>query len=43
MAQLEPLQVGVMFWTGGELGSDTSPDEIAKYVRETVPANRAKA
>jgi sugar phosphate isomerase/epimerase len=33
MAQLEPLQVGVMFWTGGELGSDTSPAEIAKYVK----------
>jgi sugar phosphate isomerase/epimerase len=33
MAQLEPLQVGVMFWTGGELGMTASPDHIAKYVK----------
>ncbi len=32
MAELEPLQVGVMFWTGGELGADASPAEIAKMV-----------
>ncbi len=34
MAQLEPLQVGVMFWTGGELGMTASPDQIAKYVKD---------
>ena len=33
MPQLEPLQVGVMFWTGGELGNEGSPAEIANYVR----------
>jgi sugar phosphate isomerase/epimerase len=32
MAQLEPLQVGVMFWTGGELGVDASPDQIVNSV-----------
>ena len=32
MAELEPLQVGVMFWTGGELGADASPAEITKMV-----------
>ena len=25
---MEPLQVGLMFWTGGELGMDAAPDEI---------------
>lgn len=34
MAQLEPLQVGVMFWTGGVLGMDAPPAEIAAYVKE---------
>jgi len=33
MSQLEPLQVGVMFWTGGELGNEGAPAEIANYVR----------
>ena len=33
MVQLEPLQVGVMFWTGSKLDPDTSPDEIGKYVK----------
>ena len=28
MANLEPLEVGVMFWTGGALGVDASPEEI---------------
>lgn len=32
MANLEPLQVGVMFWTGGELGFDASPEEIVASV-----------
>jgi sugar phosphate isomerase/epimerase len=32
MANLEPLQVGVMFWTGGVLGFDASPDEIVASV-----------
>ncbi len=27
------MQVGVMFWTGGELGMTASPDQIAGYVR----------
>ena len=30
----EPLQVGVMFWTGGVLGFDAPADEIARSVRE---------
>ena len=34
MAELEPLQVGVMFWTGGELGIDAPPSDIAKMVIE---------
>jgi sugar phosphate isomerase/epimerase len=34
MAELEPLQVGVMFWTGGELGIDARPADIAKMVAE---------
>ncbi len=29
---LEPLQVGVMFWTGGSLGVNATPDEIAGTV-----------
>ena len=29
---MEPLQVGVMFWTGGELGVQASPAEIARMV-----------
>jgi sugar phosphate isomerase/epimerase len=33
MAQLEPLQVGVMFWTGGELGVEASPDQIVTSVK----------
>lgn len=32
MAKLEPLQVGVMFWTGGELGFDGTPEEIVSSV-----------
>lgn len=32
MANLEPLQVGVMFWTGGELGFDGTPEEIVSSV-----------
>jgi sugar phosphate isomerase/epimerase len=32
MANLEPLQVGVMFWTGGVLGFDASPEEIVSSV-----------
>jgi len=30
--QLEPLQVGVVFWTGGDLGEDRSPEEIVGLV-----------
>ena len=33
MAALEDLQVGVMFWTGGELGIEAPPAEIAASVR----------
>lgn len=33
MAQLQPLQVGVMFWTGGELGVDASADQIVSSVK----------
>ena len=33
MTTLEPLQVGVMFWTGGVLGMDASPGEIAAMVK----------
>ena len=33
MRNLEPLEVGVMFWTGGPLGVDAPPDEIVKSVR----------
>jgi sugar phosphate isomerase/epimerase len=33
MAQLEPLQVGVMFWTGGELGVEASADQIVRSVK----------
>ena len=29
---MEPLQVGVMFWTGGELGVQASPAEIVRMV-----------
>ena len=29
---MEPLQVGLMFWTGGVLGVDATPGEIAKSV-----------
>ena len=32
MKDLEPLQVGLMFWTGGELGVDATPDEIVESV-----------
>lgn len=32
MANLEPLQVGVMFWTGGVLGFDATPEEIVSSV-----------
>ena len=32
-SQLEPLQVGVMFWTGGELGVEGTPFEIVKMVK----------
>jgi sugar phosphate isomerase/epimerase len=32
MANLEPLQVGVMFWTGGVLGFDAPPEEIVSSV-----------
>ena len=31
--ELEPLQVGLMFWTGGELGFDAPAAEIAESVR----------
>ena len=34
MAELEPLQVGVMFWTGGELGIDAPPADITRMVAE---------
>jgi sugar phosphate isomerase/epimerase len=33
MAQLEPLQVGVMFWTGGELGVEARAGEIVSSVK----------
>lgn len=33
MTSLEELQVGVMFWTGGELGVEAPADEIAASVR----------
>ena len=33
MAEWEPLQVGVMFWTGGVLGVDASPAEITAMVK----------
>lgn len=29
---MEPLQVGLMFWTGGVLGFDAAPDEIVESV-----------
>lgn len=29
---MEPLQVGLMFWTGGVLGIDATPDEIVESV-----------
>ncbi len=29
---MEPLQVGLMFWTGGVLGVDATPDEIVESV-----------
>lgn len=32
MRELQPLQVGLMFWTGGELGVEAPPDEIADSV-----------
>ena len=32
MSNLEPLQVGVMFWTGGVLGVDATPEEIVSSV-----------
>ena len=33
MNQLEPLQVGVMFWTGGDLGVEGTPFEIVQMVK----------
>ncbi len=33
MSELEPLQVGVMFWTGGELGVEASPEQIVSSVK----------
>ncbi len=30
---MEDLQVGVFFWTGGELGIDAPPDEILRSIR----------
>lgn len=33
MLDLDPLQVGLMFWTGGDLGVPAAPDEIAESVR----------
>ena len=33
MINLEPLQVGVMFWTGGPLGVDAPPEQIAGSVK----------
>lgn len=33
MPDLDPLEVGLMFWTGGELGVDAPPAEIAASVR----------
>ena len=33
MADWQPLQVGVMFWTGGVLGVDASPGEITAMVK----------
>ena len=33
MPDLEPLQVGLMFWTGGDLGSVASASEIVANVR----------
>lgn len=33
MRKPEPLEVGVIFWTGGELGVEASPDEICASVR----------
>ena len=33
ISQLEPLQVGVMFWTGGELGVEGTPFEIVQMVK----------
>ncbi len=32
MTDLEPLQVGLMFWTGGDLGVDAPPHEIVESV-----------
>ena len=32
MKGLEPLQVGLMFWTGGDLGVDATPEEIVESV-----------
>ncbi len=32
MSNLEPLQVGVVFWTGGDLGFDGSPEQIVSSV-----------
>ena len=32
MKRLEPLQVGLMFWTGGDLGVEATPDEILDSV-----------
>ena len=33
MTNLEPLQVGVMFWTGGPLGVDAPPEQIVASVQ----------
>jgi sugar phosphate isomerase/epimerase len=33
VTNLQPLQVGLMFWTGGELGFDAAPADIVESVR----------
>lgn len=30
---MQPLEIGVVFWTGGELGADATPAQIAESVR----------
>ena len=34
MSKLEPMQVGVMFWTGGNLSMEVAPDQLAGVVRK---------